>query len=249
MNIIILAAGEGRRLRPLTNNKPKCMVEYRGKQILRRIIDIIKKKGIEEISIVDGYCNDSLRSEYKNEGLNFFYNEEFASSNMVYSLFHAKEKMKEDFIICYSDIVFSTNAFTNIYKSNNPISILVEKNWKKIWKLRMANPLDDAETLKIDKNGFIFEIGKKTKSYEDIQGQYMGLIKVSRNEIDNFISLYEELKNKNFERIKKMFMTEFIQEYINKYNNVKEVAVFNECIEIDTTIDLEIFEKERYNFN
>ena len=46
-----------------------------------------------------------------------------------------------------------------------------------------------------------------------------------------------------------MFMTEFIQEYINKYNNVKEVAVFNECIEIDTTIDLEIFEKERYNFN
>ena len=139
---------------------------------------------------------------------------------MVYSLFCAIEEMDEEFIVCYGDIIFTKKVILKLLSSKNPISVIVEKNWKKLWKLRMENPLLDAETLKVDENGFITEIGKNPKSYREIEGQYMGLIKVSKPEIKRFIELYNELDNSKKES---MYMTKFIQEYILKWHNVKAI--------------------------
>ena len=55
MKLIILAAGQGTRLRPLTNDKPKCMVEYKNKAIIDYILDVANKCNIKEIAVVDGY--------------------------------------------------------------------------------------------------------------------------------------------------------------------------------------------------
>ena len=60
MNVIILAAGQGERLRPLTKNIPKCMVDFFGKSILERQIDIFQKLGIDDISVVTGYCEQKI---------------------------------------------------------------------------------------------------------------------------------------------------------------------------------------------
>ena len=65
--------------------------------------------------------------------------------------------------------------------SKSSISIMVDLNWKKLWSERFDNPLDDAETMKFDDDLNIFELGKKTDSYSDIQGQYTGLIKFDKN--------------------------------------------------------------------
>ena len=60
MKAIILAAGEGRRLRPLTKNKPKCMVELFGKNLLDWKIDVLKKCGISDIIIITGYMSEKI---------------------------------------------------------------------------------------------------------------------------------------------------------------------------------------------
>ena len=60
LKAIILAAGQGERLRPLTANIPKCMVNLFGKSILKRQIDIFQKLGIDDISVVTGYCDDKI---------------------------------------------------------------------------------------------------------------------------------------------------------------------------------------------
>ena len=60
LKVIILAAGQGERLRPLTKNLPKCMVNLFGKSILERQIDIFQKLGIDDISVVTGYCEQKI---------------------------------------------------------------------------------------------------------------------------------------------------------------------------------------------
>ena len=71
MKIIILAAGEGKRLRPLTDDKPKCLVKFNDKPIIDYIIDSVDKSSIDDIVIVDGYRRESLKHILKIENLTF----------------------------------------------------------------------------------------------------------------------------------------------------------------------------------
>ena len=66
MRAIILAAGEGKRLRPYTNNKPKCMVEIEGKSLIDRQINVLNKNGIDDIIIIGGYKSEMLKEKETN---------------------------------------------------------------------------------------------------------------------------------------------------------------------------------------
>ena len=105
MKMIILAAGQGTRLRPLTNNKPKCMVKYQDKPIIDYILDAAKYCKIENIAVVDGYKKDVLEEYLIDEKLTFYTNKEFEKTNMVSTLFNAKNFMDDDIIISYADII------------------------------------------------------------------------------------------------------------------------------------------------
>ena len=78
MNAIILAAGEGKRLHPLTLTKPKCMVELFGKPILERQLSIFKKCGIDDICIVTGFKSELIN--YPN--VDYIKNPNFMKTNM-----------------------------------------------------------------------------------------------------------------------------------------------------------------------
>ena len=95
MNAIILAAGEGKRLRPLTNDRPKCLIEFCGKTLLERQIEIFNKCGIDEICVVTGY-NSHM---FKDKNLEYINNSNFATTNMLKSLFCAKEKISKSTIV------------------------------------------------------------------------------------------------------------------------------------------------------
>ena len=102
MKAIILAAGEGKRLRPLTNNTPKCLVNLFGKSLLQWQIETFRSCQIDDISVVTGY-----RSELINlPGLKIFQNKKFETTNMVESLFCASQELSEQTIVSYGDIIF-----------------------------------------------------------------------------------------------------------------------------------------------
>ena len=102
MNVIILAAGEGIRLRPETTNIPKGMVKLFDKSLLEMQIDIFKKCNINDISIVSGYLSNQITFP----SISYFKNKNYLSTSGIVSLFCAKEKLQDNTIITYSDLIF-----------------------------------------------------------------------------------------------------------------------------------------------
>jgi len=241
MKVIILAAGQGTRLRPLTDNKPKCMVKLLGKPLIQHQIETLRRNGIGDIHIATGYLQEKIDFE----GITKHFNPKYASTNMVSTLFCAEDAMQgDDLLIAYGDIVFNDYVLKKIIQNDSDISVVVDKDWKKYWSARMENPLEDAETLKIDENGNIKELGKKPSSYDEIEGQYIGLIKIKESMLNRFKEFYKNLdkestyEGKNYEN---MFMTSFLQMIADNLSPLTPVYINNGWMEVDAPTDLEFY--------
>ncbi len=242
--VLILAAGQGTRLRPLTNDRPKCLVPLLGKSLLERQISTLEQEGITDIHIAAGYRVDQI----KNLGFMTTTNQRYAVTNMVTSLFSAMDfiqQEQEDLIIAYGDIVYQSENLRSLLACEDEIALMIDTNWKALWMLRLDNPLDDAETLVMDNLGYITELGKKPESYERIEGQYTGLIKIRADKICDLVSFYkcldqdEMYDGKNFDN---MYMTSFLQLLIDSGWKAKAVLVNNGWLEIDSVEDLNQYE-------
>jgi len=247
MKAIILAAGQGTRLRPLTNDKPKCMVEYSGKPIIRYIIDTIKNSGIKKTAIVNGYRNSVLESYLAQENIDWFTNEKYDSTNMVTTFFCASKYFDDDLVVSYADIIYKQEILDALISSKGDFSVVVDRNWEELWKLRMEDPLQDAETLKIN-NGKIIELGKKASNLGEIEGQYIGLFKISREALAKIKDYYYSLdKNSIYDgqSYDNMYMTSLIQLVIDNILDVEPVFINGGWFEIDSAHDLEIYEKKK----
>ena len=119
---------------------------------------------------------------------------------------------------------------------------MVDLNWRKLWSIRFSNPLDDAETMKIDAGLNIKELGKKTEDYNEVQGQFTGLLKFRKDSLPKIKKYYENLKS-NFKDYKNLYMTDFIQLLIDSGFEVKAVPVLGGWLEIDTENDIKCYEK------
>ncbi len=244
MTTFILAAGMGKRMGKLTEEQPKCMVPLFGRPILHRQIDVLRKANVENIIVLSGYCAEKVEPL----GCRVVNNDRYSETNMVSTLFCAEEFMNpdDDLIISYGDIVYEFRVLEALLNCNAPLCIAVDKAWKEYWFARMDNPLEDAETLKFAKDNRIAELGKKATSYDEIQGQYIGLIKVSKSYISMFRKVWHEMDRnalydgKTFDN---MYMTSFIQHLINLGWDVRASFTSNGWLEIDTQSDLQIYEK------
>lgn len=247
MKAIVLAAGKGERLRPYTDSVPKCMVPINGKPMLSHQLSVLRKFGLDDVTVVCGYLHDQIDLD----GIEKIINHEFDRTNMVYTLFCAEQLMKEgeDVLIAYGDIVYDPKVLEPLLaaKVDQPydIEVAVDRGWRKLWELRLENPLEDAETLKVD-DGRIVEIGKKPNSYDDIQGQYIGLVKVNGRYIGAFKNLWRDLKEskdpKATQDYRNMYFTDFLQLAIDKGAKVGPVWFENGWVEVDTVEDLTRYE-------
>lgn len=245
MKAIILAAGQGIRLKPLTDDRPKCMVEFNGKPIIDYIVETLLNSNISDITVVNGYKKEVLENHLKDKDIKFYTNARYDSTNMVATLFCAEEEMNDDLIISYADIVYNKDVLNKLKEDKSDFAIIVDKNWKELWQKRMENPLNDAETMKIDHEEFVYELGKKPQSYDEIEGQYIGLIKISKKFLSQVIEYYKKLDKsdmydgKNFDN---MYMTSFIQSLIAYAKKPKAVFIEGGWVEIDSCEDLEIYQ-------
>jgi len=246
LKAIILAAGEGKRLRPLTDKVPKGLVNIFGKSLLEWQIDTYHSCNINDISIVTGYKGDMI----KFPNVTYYRNEKYDSTNMVETLFCAREKLTDSVIVSYGDIVFEKNILDKLIASNEDYSVIIDKKWEHYWKKRFAEPLDDAESLLLDENNYITEIGQKTDRIEKIQGQYIGLMKFQNDALVFIQKFYDQLKKsgKNpvnphipFER---SYMTDFLQGLINEKRRLKAVFTDNGWLELDSIDDFQLYQNK-----
>ena len=123
IKVIILAAGRGSRLTPLTDDKPKCLVKLFGKSLLEWQIEKFKKFGINDISVVTGYKKELISFD----GIKIYHNKNFEKTNMIETLFCAKKEINETVIVSYGDIIFEDNVLQKLIESKDDFSVIIDK--------------------------------------------------------------------------------------------------------------------------
>ena len=143
MRAIIIAAGLGSRLKPHTNNLPKTLVKIGKTNILKSQLKIFRSLNIQDINLITGH----KKEKFKEKKIKYFFNKEYKKNNILESLFYAKSKMNKTCLISYSDIIFKRKIVKKLLSSRCDISILVDTDWKKIYKGRTMHPISQAENV------------------------------------------------------------------------------------------------------
>lgn len=241
---IILAAGQGTRLRPLTDHIPKCMIKVAGKPILERQLDTLSAAGIENIIVVTGYKQEKI----DDPRITKVYNEDYASTNMIYSLLCAEEHLKGEVLICYGDIIYSPEVLDAVMNDDRDIVIASDEEWQPYWEARCDDVLDDAETFKKGTDGKIASLGKKAESIDDIEGQFIGLVKLTEKGTQRIKDVYHTCNNDKSCRenawdsgrdLRNAYMTDLMNYFASKgelyYNPIQR-----EWFEVDNLKDLKL---------
>ena len=109
MKAIILAAGQGTRIKKYTQDLPKGMLSFMGKTIIERQIEMYHGCGLDDIIIVRGFAADKIQYS----GVIYYTNKDFENTNMVESLMAANQEFDDDVIVSYSDILLAEKIWEN----------------------------------------------------------------------------------------------------------------------------------------
>lgn len=239
MKAIIIAAGLGSRLNPYTDEIPKPLVKIGDKTILSSQLEVFKSIGVKKIHVIVGY----KKEKFKYKKINYIHNDQFKKNNILESLFYASSKMNSNCIISYSDIIFKKSIVKKLIKSKDNISILVDTNWKKIYKGRTLHPISQAENVSFNKNFSVKKTGKQLTAKQS-DGEFIGMLKLNAKGCEIFKKYYniakKKYKNKKFynaKTFKKAYLTDFFNFLIDHKINIKCINIKNNWMEIDTTQD------------
>jgi choline kinase len=234
---IILAAGRGSRMKSLTDERPKCLVELRGKSLLAWQLAALRGAGISEIAIVTGYKRELLADQ----GLTEFHNSRWAETNMVSSLACADSWLQtEPCIVSYSDIFYSPSAVLSLMTCDASLAVTYDPNWLELWTRRFGDPLLDAETFRLTPDNTLAEIGSTAKSVNDIQGQYMGLLRFTPESWAEIVRLRAGLAPQQRDKV---HMTNTLQQVIDaRQIPIHALPYVGEWGEVDSSEDLFLYQ-------
>ena len=129
---LLLAAGMGYRLRPITDDAPKCLTEINGYSILERLVRCLQLNGIDRLVIVVGHMQDSIRNffEESSTSLNveFVFNPDYLTTNNIYSWWLARKSLREPFVLIESDLLFNASLLAPML-SPNKIAVSPIEKW------------------------------------------------------------------------------------------------------------------------
>ncbi len=242
MKAIIIAAGPGSRLNPLTNDKPKCMLELKGKTLLQHQIDALRGAGIDRIVLIKGYKKEMINFP----DLVYYDNDNYQNNNILHSLFYAEEEMNDEFIAAYSDIFYTKDIVKRLLDSKEDISIVVDIDWRGYYEGRTDHPIEEAENVIFDADNNLLKIGKIMPDKEAVHGEFIGMMKCSKKGALIFKKYFHRLKQiyrgKPFQRasvFEKAYLTDIFQDMADYGVRINCVIIEKGWAEIDTVQDYE----------
>ncbi len=238
MRALILAAGRGSRMGTLSDDRPKCLIELAGRPLLERQVAALRQGGVEAIGIVRGYRADMLDVP----GLTHFDNARWAETNMVMSLAAAAAWLRSGpVIVSYADIFYRGELVRALSLAHGSLVVAYDRSWRSLWTRRFADPLSDAETFRVGATGELLEIGGKTGRIEDIEGQYMGLLKFTPSAwsaVETMLSaLDESVRNR-------LDMTGLLSRLLaGDAVSISTLATDGQWGEVDNPADVDLYER------
>jgi len=129
MKAVILAAGEGRRLRPFTETMPKVMLPVANKPVLEYVFDAARNCGIDEIIVVVGYKKEVIMEYFKNyKGIKITYVIQDKQLGTAHALLQAKSKLNDSFIVLSGDNIIDQNSISKLMNSESEYCILIKEH-------------------------------------------------------------------------------------------------------------------------
>jgi len=185
MKAVILAAGMGTRLRPLSNNIPKAFVEIDNVPLIIRSLENIKSFDIKDVIIVVGYKGDYFKkkigTKYKKIKINYVLNEDFSKTGSMYSLSKTEGIVDDDILLFESDLLYEKKAIQCLLDSEEPNEILVAT----------LSGSGDEVYIVVNENNELINLGKKIDNKKDAIGELVGISKLS---FDFLTELYKLAK-------------------------------------------------------
>ena len=246
MKAIIVAAGMGNRLVPLTNDKPKCMLKIGDKTIMQLQLEVLRQCAVNDIVVVKGYKRELINYQ----GVRYYENTDYENNNILASLFYADKEMNDEFIFSYSDILYTKDVIEKLLQSKGDINSVIDIGWAKHYIGRTNHPVAEAELVQV-KDARVIKIGKNVMP-EGSYGEFIGLAKFSKRGAEALKSEYHRLLRElkpdkpfqNAKELKKAYLTDMIQELIDRGFIVGNVNIKDNWVEIDTDEDLERARRE-----
>ena len=169
---VILAAGMAKRLRPLTDTKPKCLLKVGKRTLLERTVDAMRQAGIQEFLVVTGYRGEMIRefltTRYPQFTIHYMDNVDYEHNNNIYSLWMACQKVRGcDFLLMDSDILCDPAAVVRIAQEQTS-ALAVNRHELGEEEMKVV----------VDAHNRITEISKTCRP-EDAMGESVGIEKIT----------------------------------------------------------------------
>jgi choline kinase len=193
LKFVVLVAGVGSRLRPLTEDRPKCLVEVNGKSILERLLDQADRTGLfDEAILITGYRADAVEQFVKewlkdhSMPVRLVHNDNYDETNNGYSLWCARHLLNDSFLLSDGDLVLDDEIIRMVAES--PISALAVDQSSKL----------DEEAMKfaISDDGYITALSKDMRITE-AKGESIGMCVIQSADVPNVIAELDQLVQNN----------------------------------------------------
>lgn len=190
MQAIIMAAGKGTRLAPLSDGKPKSFVEINGKKLIDYQIELYEKSGIEEIIIVTGYKHEMIEEHVKyKENIKTVFNPFYETTNVLSSFWVGMNYLKDDFIYSHADTIFDAPILEKLLEAKGNIVLPVD--------IKQCG--EEEMKVEVNDNNTIININK-TMDGKDALGEFIGVAKIEKEMLTKLRNATEsQMKSGNFQ--------------------------------------------------
>ena len=247
---MIMAAGFEADLLPLIEDKPKALLDVKGKTILDRQVESLNHCGIKDIVVIRGYKKEMITQA----NLRYYDNNRFEKTGELYSLFCAEKEIEGRVILLYSDIVFDQGILEKLLKSEGDIVLVVDRAWrdyldKGLEKTRRATDLvltaspilpENYRYLPGNQEDRVKSIGQKISPHE-AHGEFIGVMMLSPEGAGLLKKAYWDLLKQGEIRgfhespsLEKASLTDMVQELIHQDVPIHCIDIYKGWLEIDT---------------
>ncbi len=248
---IIVAAGFEKQLLPLNEDRPKAMLDIKGKSLLERQLETLRACGVDNITVVRGYKSEMVTAP----GVQFVENPRYEEEYILSSLFCAKSALEGRVIFLYGDILFDRSVLQQLLNSPKEINLVVDRAWMDRPQTERSSvegtelvvtsdvPPEGKRFLPKEEPGTILQIGQTLDSNK-ASGEFIGLAMFSSKGTQKLKALYQALskrgQNQRFHEassLKKASFSDFIQEAIDQGTSVASIDIYKGWLEVDTFED------------
>ena len=242
--VILIGAGRGSRLMPLTTSQPKSFTSISGKRILDWTLEAFRSNGLNDFVFISGYLKRVIESEYTN--FTFTENTDWENNNILFSLLSARDYLGDGFYASYTDTLYQANVIASLTESPHDITVVMDTEWRERYKFRSQHPESDGEKM-ITNGNQVVRISRDIDP-EAASGEFTGVLKMTQNGAQQFLEFFDELHRSlgsdglfaESKPFRNAYLIHQLDRMIQAGISIHHVSIPGEYHEIDTLQDYEL---------